>query len=128
LDRGRTKRRPEYSTSRGIKTDSWDPFFHPAPPRKGAYDLVLSIEAAEHFSNPALEFRAIATALKNGGRAVLHTSIAPDNDDDFLQWWYKEDSTHVSFYSALSLRMLAEGASLALEGITDRCFIVMKKA
>jgi uncharacterized C2H2 Zn-finger protein len=111
----------------GIQTDSWDPFFHPVPPQKEAYDLVLCIEAAEHFFNPALEFCTIADALNDGGLALLHTSLTPAADDEFLRWWYKEDSTHVSFYSELSLRMLAEGASLVLEGITDGSFIVMRK-
>ncbi len=99
---------------RGLDVDSWDPYFagEAAPPAE-SYDLAVCIEVAEHFFDPVADFASLAARLKPGGVLSLHTHFAPEYDEDFRSWWYKEDITHVSFYSETALRRLAAVNSLS---------------
>ena len=103
----------ELLRDRGYRVDSWDPHFAPgALPPEGAFDAVLCVEVAEHFDDPRSDFFSMAARLRPGGFLFVHTSVVPEEDADFLRWWYQEDPTHVSFYSAASFRVLASWASL----------------
>lgn len=98
---------------RGFGAATWDPFFAPEPvPAPASFDLVLCVEVAEHFADPAADFLAMASRLRPGGVLAVHTGLAPEDDEAFLSWWYVEDPTHVSFFSEAGLRFLARCASL----------------
>jgi SAM-dependent methyltransferase len=113
---------------RGFSVTGWDPFFASEnEPLEAAYDLILCIETAEHFFDPQKEFRRISQSLKQDGLAVLHTHLAPLDDSTFSTWWYKEDFTHVSFYTEESLRFLAEDAGLSVDRIEERKLVFLKK-
>ena len=47
--------------------------------------------------------------------------------ENFKKWWYKEDTTHVSFYSEKSLQKCGERVGLELIKQHDNRFFVMKK-
>ncbi|MFA6505413.1 MAG: PfkB family carbohydrate kinase [Treponemataceae bacterium] len=99
---------------RGFEVDSWDPHFNAARlPEKAVYDLAICIEVAEHFFDPVMDFSALADRLRPGGVLALHTHFVPENDGEFKSWWYKEDLTHVSFYSIESLIRLARLTGLS---------------
>lgn len=103
----------ELLRERGYRADAWDPLFHPEPsPPESAYDAVLCVEVAEHFADPRADFLAMASRLRPGGFLVVHTSFAPEGEEDFTRWWYQEDPTHLSFYTPGSLRLLGLWASL----------------
>jgi hypothetical protein len=92
---------------KGFSVFSWDPNFSDSEtPQKSCYDLGICIEVAEHFFNPQKDFSAFFETLKPGAFAIVHTHLAPKNDEDFLRWWYTEDITHVSFYSKHSLEII----------------------
>lgn len=101
--------------ARGFSVDSWDPHFNAArEPDTDAYDLALCVEVAEHFFDPAADFSALAARLRPGGVLALHTHFVPAEDGVFKSWWYKEDPTHVSFYSPAALERLARVSGLAV--------------
>ncbi|MGI5174162.1 class I SAM-dependent methyltransferase [Treponema sp. OMZ 840] len=111
---------PEDTEIRG-----WDPFFAPGVQFfPGGADAVLCLEVAEHFESPHEGFAGLARACKAGGILAVHTLFAPDNVDDFKSWWYKEDPTHVSFYTQKALELCAKRAGFEYCGTYSNCSIL----
>ena len=54
---------------------------------------------------------------------MLHT----EKKDAFSCWWYREDVTHVSFFSERTIKTLAVQYSLSIISIKNSCEIVLKK-
>ena len=113
---------------RGYSVHSWDPIFDDgAEPDAFSCDLALCVEVAEHFSAPKDDFPRLAAKLKPGALLALHTAQVPEDDKDFMDWWYQEDPTHVVFYSENSLQHLGWSAGLVLEGIHERRLAIFRK-
>lgn len=113
---------------RGFEAVPWDPLFaNGDPPGKEVFDLAFCIETAEHFTHPVRDFRSFALSLKPGGWGFVHTHISPPGDEEFLQWWYIQDITHVSFYSEKSLEILGAIGSLSFMALEDENFAVFRR-
>ncbi len=85
----------------------YDPFTHPDPSRlDGTYDFITCTEAAEHFHQPADEFDRLDGMLRPGGWLAVMTCFQTD-DALFADWQYRKDPTHVVFYRAATLLMIA---------------------
>lgn len=85
----------------------YDPFFHPDTGALATtHDFITCTEVAEHFHDPAAEFRRLDTLLRPGGWLALMTCFQTD-DARFAQWHYRRDPTHVVFYREATLRWLA---------------------
>ena len=115
--------------SHKIELVQWDPYFYPDENSlKKQYDLVFCLEVAEHFENPEEGFCNLSRVCKAGGFVAIGTMLVPDTDTTFKKWWYKNDSTHVAFYSLPALKACASKAGLELVAIlTKRCFLFIKK-
>lgn len=86
----------------------YDPFFYPNPqPLLETYDFITCTEVAEHFHQPAVEFKRLDKLLKPGGWLALMTCFQTD-DSRFANWHYRRDPTHVIFYRESSLQKLAQ--------------------
>ena len=91
----------------GMVMAVYDPYY--APERRvleTRYDFVTCSEVVEHFWSPAEDWARLAALVKPGGWLAVMTSLVPDGKN-FLQWRYKDDLTHVSFYSAATMDWLA---------------------
>lgn len=85
----------------------YDPFFHPDTGALATtHDFITCTEVAEHFHDPAAEFRRLDALLRPGGWLALMTCFQTD-DARFAQWHYRRDPTHVVFYRETTLRWLA---------------------
>jgi SAM-dependent methyltransferase len=85
----------------------YDPFFYPNPQSLlETYDFITCTEVAEHFHQPALEFKRLDKLLNPGGWLAIMTCFQTD-DSRFANWHYRRDPTHVIFYREWSLRKLA---------------------
>jgi SAM-dependent methyltransferase len=85
----------------------YDPFFHPDTGALATtHDFITCTEVAEHFHDPAAEFRRLDGLLRPGGWLALMTGFQTD-DARFAQWHYRRDPTHVVFYREATLRWLA---------------------
>ncbi|WP_382328301.1 class I SAM-dependent methyltransferase [Hydrogenophaga sp. UC242_50] len=85
----------------------YDPFFHPDTGALATpHDFITCTEVAEHFHDPAAEFRRLDALLRPGGWLALMTRFQTD-DARFAQWHYRRDPTHVVFYREATLRWLA---------------------
>lgn len=104
---------------KGYRAQGWDPFF--SPEKAGldsGHDMVTCLEVAEHFGIPRNDFIKIAQYIDLDGFLGLGTHLLPEFSsaeqlwDFFNTWWYRQDSTHISFYSETSLQIVAETAGL----------------
>lgn len=96
-----------------VELKGWDPYFNKNYIiEKNNADLVLCLEVAEHFENPLDGFRGLSDACKQNGLIAVQTMITKEHQEEFSKWWYKEDSTHVTFYSITGLEICANKAGL----------------
>lgn len=70
------------------------------------YDFITATEVVEHLHDPIMELERLWTCLKHGGRLGIMTKLAPDQDL-FSRWHYKNDLTHVCFFSEITFKWLA---------------------
>ena len=76
----------------------YDPFFFPAKNSlKKTYDFIVCSEAAEHFHQPAKEFKKFNNLLNENGWLGIMTNFQTENAR-FKDWHYRRDPTHVVFY------------------------------
>ncbi len=96
---------------RGLDARGWDPYYAPAggsPPDSA--DLVTCLEVAEHFFEPARSFADLASRVRPGGWLAVGTRTVPDTP--FERWWYREDSTHVAFWTERAFELCAADTGL----------------
>lgn len=83
----------------GYTITEYDPYFHNYPERlQQKYDYVTSSEVIEHFYDPYKEFKLLKGLLKPKAKLYCMTDIY-DDSIDFGSWYYKNDPTHVFFYT-----------------------------
>lgn len=84
----------------------YDPYFYPNKEvLKTTYDFIICCEVMEHFYEPKREFSELAARLNPGGKLYCKTSIYSE-EINFDNWFYKNDSTHVFFYTEKSLEWI----------------------
>ncbi|ERM81511.1 hypothetical protein P872_10355 [Rhodonellum psychrophilum GCM71 = DSM 17998] len=95
----------------GIFCDNYDPFFFQNGIKSTAYDLIFATECLEHFHNPLEELLKITTLLKKGGYLSIMT-VLYHRDDQFPDWYYTKDPTHVSFYHLKTIQWMEKSLNL----------------
>ena len=84
--------------SYGFKVELYDPFFFPNKDvLLKKYKFITCSEVVEHFFNPYEEFDKINNLLDNNSWFGVMTTFLPQ-DDQFENWHYRRDPTHVVFY------------------------------
>jgi len=111
--------------ARGVVADVYDPHFSPERPRK-VYDLVTCTEAIEHVYNPQEIWANFVSYLKPGGYLCLMT-LFHHGVKGFPTWWYRRDSTHVSFYSPATFAWIEQNYPLKLVMINGVDVVVFRK-
>ena len=95
----------------GFHVTLYDPFFYPDMSYlSNKYDFIICCEVMEHFHRPQEEFKKLRNLLKPKGILFCKTSIV-NNDmsvDSFSKWYYKNDPTHVFFYSPKGLKYIKD--------------------
>ena len=87
--------------------ENFDPFY--ADNRElldGTYDFLTCVETVEHFHYPDREWKLMINLIKIGGQLAIMTQTYSDNMN-FKNWYYKNDKTHVCFYSKETFQWLA---------------------
>ncbi|CAM3695081.1 class I SAM-dependent methyltransferase [Rheinheimera salexigens] len=86
----------------------WDPYF--ATDKQvlsHQYDFITCTEAIEHFVQPAIEWQKWQNLLKPSGVIAIMTKRYTTLEQ-FQNWHYKTDPTHVSFFSKHTFSFLAK--------------------
>ncbi|UXI01205.1 class I SAM-dependent methyltransferase [Photobacterium sp. TY1-4] len=104
----------------------YDPYFADEPALlEATYDFVTCTEAIEHFYTPAREWALLLNMVKPGGWLGLMTKLATDAEA-FARWHYKNDPTHVSFFSRETFRFLARRDGLSVEFVGNDVILLRK--
>ena len=92
-----------------------------------SYDFISSTEVIEHLDHPKRELDRLWSCLKPGGYLGLMTKLAT-GEKSFPTWHYKNDPTHIAFYSKASFAYLAEKLNASLEFFGTDVIILRKEA
>jgi 2-polyprenyl-3-methyl-5-hydroxy-6-metoxy-1,4-benzoquinol methylase len=71
------------------------------------YDFICATEVAEHLSYPKEELAQLWACLKDNGILALMTKRVISKEA-FAQWHYKNDQTHICFFSVKTFQWLAD--------------------
>ena len=102
-------------TLQGYPTALYDPFFFDDKQvLTRTYDFITCTEAIEHFHKPGEEWSKLMKLLKPHGWLAIMTKRVLGKDK-FQQWHYKNDPTHVCFFSEDTFNFLADTSGLSVE-------------
>ena len=79
----------------------------------------------EHFSAPKREFIELASLLKPGGKLYCKTSLYSEKID-FDNWYYKNDVTHIFFYTSKSLQWIKDNLDFSALEIHPNAIVFSK--
>lgn len=93
-------------TDKAFTVYLYDPFFQPLKENLNrSYDYIVACEVIEHFHTPDREFQRLKDLLHEKGTLYLKTALM-DEVPSFLDWYYKNDPTHVFFYHSKTLEWI----------------------
>lgn len=78
------------------------------------YDFITATEVLEHLDNPSFEIDRLFSMLNKGGVLGVMTQLLT-NKVDFANWYYKNDPTHICFFSEKTCQYLARKHNAKLE-------------
>lgn len=110
----------------GHKMQVYDPFYaadHSV--LKMEYDFITATEVVEHLHHPGKELDMLWSCLKHGGIIGIMTKRVIDQQA-FSSWHYKNDPTHVCFFSIETFQWLAEQWGAGLEVINNDVVLLTK--
>ena len=112
---------------KGFRVDKYDPYFYPELDfKEKKYDLITSTEVFEHFSDPGKEIDFLYKLLKVGGYLAVMTSFHP-GPEEFPDWWYSWDPTHIVFYNLKTFQKLIEDYNLEIIFSDQEKYILFRK-
>ncbi len=99
----------------GMRMQLYDPHFAADPSvLDRRYDFVTCSEVAEHFYEPARDWAQMVDLVRPGGWLGIMTRLV-DPRTPFDRWYYKNDPTHVSFYSSSTIAWVGTRFGLKIE-------------
>ncbi|MFC2149528.1 class I SAM-dependent methyltransferase [Candidatus Auribacterota bacterium] len=105
----------------------YDPFFADnAGVLNKRYDFITATEVLEHLHAPARELDRLWSCLREGGYLGIMTKLVIDRDR-FKKWHYKDDPTHVCFFSRAAFEWLAEYWGADISFLESDVIIYRKK-
>ncbi len=113
-------------TERGHNMHVYDPIY--ATDRAALsrqYDFITCTEVIEHFHRPGHEWQQLLALLKPGGWLGIMTKLHT-GPEAFSRWHYKNDITHVSFFSRVTFAYIASRYQLELEFVGADVILLQK--
>lgn len=112
----------------GYHVDIYDKYFSPEKVFKNRkYDLITMTEVIEHIYYPLEVFEEITSALKEGGYFVIMTNFHKNSWEEFKNWWYIQDPTHIAFYNMETFRYIGEKFGFKILKNNGKNIVVFKK-
>lgn len=110
----------------GYKISLYDPYFKPDDTLlKKQFHFIICCEVMEHFNDPLREFKLLYDLLLPEGKLYCKTALWHQNIN-FKGWHYKNDPTHVIFYSEETLFWIKEHLDFNTLEIYDDLFVFTK--
>ena len=99
----------------GFPMELYDVFYHDNKSvLQSKYDFITATEVVEHLFQPGEVIRGLWDVLVTGGQLGIMTKLVI-NQKSFQQWHYKNDPTHVCFFSRHSFEWLASELDASLD-------------
>ena len=112
----------------GIKTDYYDPIYHPSTlSNSKKYELIVSTEVFEHLHQPREVFESLIERLEESGYLALQTQFHPNDVEAFKKWYYHQDPTHIVFFTAKTFRVLCEMSGCEFVSDNGKNMVVIKR-
>jgi len=116
----------------GYRAEGFDCFFFPEWPSDKTFDLVISTETFEHLKDPDRELDRIEKILAPSGYLAVMTQFYPashgePDPEEFAQWYYQRDPTHIRFYSPETFRWMERQNLYNLVFDNDKDFVILQK-
>ena len=89
------------------------------------FDFITLTEVLEHLYDPIFELERLTSILKPKGVLAIMTQTLTQ-DVDFKTWYYKNDPSHIGFFSQKSLEFLASHLELSMKQHSDRVIFFKK--
>ena len=86
------------------------------------YDFISSCEVVEHFYKPYKEFKLLKSMLQEGGKIYIMTELY--DESAFSSWYYKNDPTHVFFYTQKTFQWIKKEFGFKSLSIEKRLVIL----
>lgn len=110
----------------GHEVSLYDPFYEPNPAvLVGPYDFITATEVVEHLYSPGRELARLWEILLPGGYLGLMTKLVRDAEA-FASWHYKNDATHVCFFSRATWQWWSDCRGASLDIIGDDVILLRK--
>ena len=91
----------------GFDIKIFDPFYADnSEALSGQYDFITASEVVEHLRNPLDELDRLYRLLKPGGILGIMTGMSKGLEE-FGEWFYKNDKTHICFFSPRTFSWIA---------------------
>ena len=91
------------------------------------FDFVTATEVVEHLHQPKQELDRLWSVIKPGGYLGIMTKLVL-SQESFKTWHYKNDETHVSFFSKETFEWLAAKWHIELTFLGDDVIIIEKSS
>lgn len=110
----------------GYEMDIFDLYYAPEEDMlQRNYDFITATEVVEHLREPGVELDRLWDCLRPGGWLGIMTSLRPVREL-FERWYYKNDPTHICFYSRKTFEWLAARWQARLEFAGDGVILLGK--
>lgn len=111
----------------GYEMDIFDIFYSPEKVyEEKKYDLITCTEVAEHLRDPIHHFRLFTELMTPGSILSVMTLFHDNNEDNFLNWHYMRDRTHISFYTPVTMEYIADQVGLEVIHTNDVRYITFR--
>jgi hypothetical protein len=113
----------------GYMMDIYDLFYSPHKSYiNKTYDLITVTEVVEHLENPLDYLSLFRDHLNENGILSIMTQFHHNNDEDFLDWHYIRDRSHISFCNERTFEIIAEKLNLNIIYSDHKKFVTFRKA
>jgi len=111
----------------GHPTEIFDPYYHcDQSVWLNQYDFVTASEVVEHLHTPRVDLKRCWNVLRPGGILAVMTKRIIENAD-FALWHYKNDPTHVVFFSDETFHWVASDWQAQCEIIGADVVLITKQ-
>ena len=97
------------------QVDLYDKFFYQEKNYlQHQYDMICSTEVFEHLADPLATILHLKDHLCKNGKIAIMTRFHNNDHKAFLNWHYRREETHISFFHIETLKRLADASGLKL--------------
>lgn len=104
----------QMAAERGLQLNNYDLYYHKQPEAmRRQYDIIVMTEVLEHIAAPDELLETLLKLLRPEGLLAIMTKRVMGKDA-FAGWHYKNDPTHLCFYSEATFQWLAARLNMTL--------------